>query len=193
MTVTGAPVSVVMRMFFATTALAVGIMSIYFKPNRRYASPVPLYKSRIATSFPVAPGTSYLTRGVIQLTQLEWANDLEYSPAGIAHASSFVVFRVTIGLMLSKSHNGQESNPLIDGTSEILKCEGVDEGVVRRRGIWFRARLEYRTRSWMSINIGENNTVLPDPSSWRIDGWVSSRFKYRRDVLLSDEDLHGEG
>ncbi len=49
--------------------------------------------------------------------------------------------------MLSKSHTDQESDLLVDGTSEILESEGVDEGVVRRRGIWFRARLKNRTPS----------------------------------------------
>ena len=27
--------------------------------------------------------------------------------------------------MLSKSKAGQESNPLVDGTSEVLECKGV--------------------------------------------------------------------
>lgn len=37
---------------------------------------------------------------------------------------------------------GQVLDPLIDGTSEALEREGIDEGVVRRCGVRFRAGLE---------------------------------------------------
>jgi len=64
MTVTGAPLSVVTWMSFTTIPLenerfkkGVGLVS----HSSEYL-PVALSKSRITTSFPVAPGISYLTR-----------------------------------------------------------------------------------------------------------------------------------
>jgi hypothetical protein len=54
--------------------------------------------------------------------------------------------------MLSKPHTGQEQDLLVDGTLEILKREGVDEGVVRRRRVLFWASLEGQTNSQTSIN-----------------------------------------
>jgi hypothetical protein len=49
--------------------------------------------------------------------------------------------------MLSKSYTDQEQDLLVDGTLEILKREGVDEGVVRRRRVLFWASLEGQTHS----------------------------------------------
>ena len=46
--------------------------------------------------------------------------------------------------MLSKFCTGQEPDSLVDGTLEILKREGVDEGVVRRRRVLFWGSLEDR-------------------------------------------------
>ena len=49
--------------------------------------------------------------------------------------------------MSSKSYTGKESDPLINGTLEILEREYIDEGVACRRGVWFRAELKGRTHS----------------------------------------------
>lgn len=49
--------------------------------------------------------------------------------------------------MLSKSYAGKESDPLIDGTLEILEREYIDEGVACRGGVWFRAKLKGRMNS----------------------------------------------
>lgn len=68
---------------------------------------------------------------------------LDDSPARIAHTRSFVVVRITGGLMLSKSYTGQDSDSLVDGTSEVLERENFDESAAhRRRGVWFRATLK---------------------------------------------------
>ena len=47
--------------------------------------------------------------------------------------------------MLSKPYTGKGSDPLIDGTSEVLERESIDEGIVCHCGVRFRARLEDRT------------------------------------------------
>jgi hypothetical protein len=49
--------------------------------------------------------------------------------------------------MLSKPYTGKGSDPLVDGTSEVLEREGIDEGFTRRGGVRFWAKLENRTRS----------------------------------------------
>ena len=98
---------------------------------------MPLYKSRITTSFPVAPGTSYLTRGVIQPTRLEPVTlriltNTDRSRKFLRGNSGYCRLNV-----IQIPHIGQESDLLVDGTSEVLEREGVDEGVIRRRGVWF--------------------------------------------------------
>jgi hypothetical protein len=49
--------------------------------------------------------------------------------------------------MLSEPYTSKGSDPLVDGTSEVLEREGIDEGFARRGGVRFRAKLEHRTRS----------------------------------------------
>ena len=49
--------------------------------------------------------------------------------------------------MLSSPHADKESNPLVDGTLEVLEREDINESIARRRGVWFRTKLEDRTRS----------------------------------------------
>lgn len=43
--------------------------------------------------------------------------------------------------MLSKSYTGQESDTLVDGASEILERERINEGVACCRGVRFRTAL----------------------------------------------------
>ena len=68
--------------------------------------------------------------------------------------------------MLSKPYTGKGSDPLVDGTSEVLEREGIDEGFSHRGGVRFRAKLEHRMRSLMSIDTGERGAVHLAPSSW---------------------------
>lgn len=43
----------------------------------------------------------------------------------------FVVFRITVDLVLSKPYTGQESDSLVDGTLEVLERECIDKGIAR--------------------------------------------------------------
>ena len=44
--------------------------------------------------------------------------------------------------MLASSYTSQEPNPLVNGTLEVLECKGIDQSVIRHRGVWFGAGLE---------------------------------------------------
>ena len=110
------------------------------------------------------------------------------SPTGITHTSSFVVIRVTVSFMLSKSHNWSRTrHPLVDGTSEVLEYEGVDGGVVRRSAIWFRGSLEEENRTSSATKEGMIS-IHPGSSScihYKV-GFIKSETE---GVLLGDEDL----
>ena len=45
--------------------------------------------------------------------------------------------------MSSKSNTGQEPDPLVDGTSEVLECKGVDVGAAGGCSGWLRAILKF--------------------------------------------------
>ena len=49
--------------------------------------------------------------------------------------------------MLFPSHTGEEFDPLVDSTLEVLEQKGIDESIVRRRRVRFRAGLEDSTQS----------------------------------------------
>ena len=49
--------------------------------------------------------------------------------------------------MNTPSQTSEKSDPLVDGPSEVLEREGVDQSIVRRRGVRFWAGLEDLTRS----------------------------------------------
>ena len=49
--------------------------------------------------------------------------------------------------MLYQFHAGRETNPLIDGTAEVLEREGIDGYLALRLVTWIRASLEIRSRS----------------------------------------------
>ena len=57
--------------------------------------------------------------------------------------------------MLSSSHGSQEPDPLVNGTTEILEREGIDESTALRRG--FLANLEDRT----FVNVYQHRGVRP--------------------------------
>ena len=63
-----------------------------------------------------------------------------------------MVVRITAELILSKPYADQGPDSLVDGAAKVLEREGIDEGVVCRRDIRFRARLRSRTRSRMSVS-----------------------------------------
>ena len=63
MTVTREPVSVLAKISFATTFVAVYAISCdHSGEAHTLVSPVPGYKSKMITSFPVAPETAYLSK-----------------------------------------------------------------------------------------------------------------------------------
>jgi len=103
MAVTGAPLSVVVQMFFTTTSLAVlrdeciglGLIFSFLTCALVQVKNYNFFSSR---SWYIVPNARVL------FSSPDW-NQLPsgYSPTRIAHASSFVVIRVTVGLMSSKS------------------------------------------------------------------------------------------
>jgi len=81
------------------------------------------------------------------------------------------MFLVAADRVSFSSQTSEESNPLVDGTSEVLEREGVNKGIVRRKTVHF------------------------DPSSWIDHGLVqpSTYHISNGDVLLGDEDLDRPG
>lgn len=80
---------------------------------------------------------------------------------------------------------------LVNSALKVLEREGIDEGIVCRCGIWFRAKLG-------GMNVYQYKAGEPvrvDPSSWVNRGLVeSSVYRVREgDVLLGDEDLDCTG
>ena len=49
--------------------------------------------------------------------------------------------------MLTPPQTSEKSDPLVDGPSEVLEREGVDQSIGRHRGVRFWAGLEDFTRS----------------------------------------------
>lgn len=90
MTRTGAPVSVTGKISLATTLVAVTNKAEFTLERSKIYKPVFGYKSKIATSLPVAPGTEYLKRrGIVHLFLLLSGKILKNVPAWITNARTF--------------------------------------------------------------------------------------------------------
>jgi len=155
MTVTGAPLSVVIWMSFTTIPLenerlkSAGFSLTFFGEKVLTCSVVQVknYNFFASRFWYVIPNER---EGVIQARSPD-CNLIKPqmdSPTGVAHASSFAVLRITVDFMLSKSHNWSRiRHPLVDGSPEVLEHEGVDGCVVRQSSIWFRNLEEEEEKS----------------------------------------------